>query len=250
MDEHILIHASGSNSARAPNSARSSGRRSGRLSMEGKLPVFTSRVPGSPASASREASRHSSPKPSIIPPTVSDCVGGMLVESTRVDFLVSMGTAREAGAKEGVVDAGSGIVPRSGERSIRAIRLSKDVVPDPSDDVPLPMDMQQQLDQQLDQQHDHARQQKKKDRRTLVPLRDPMRSQVPTPRSRDDDAAGGGGSNSDGGSSARKTRHGSMAWMNQVRHISSFDHPLPSTIVFTLLLHVCMIGWSGSINAH
>lgn len=148
----------------------------------------------------------------------------MLVESTKVDYLASMGTAREAGAR--VIDdsdnsnllVGSGSVPRSGERSIRAIRLSKDMVIDPSDDVPVPMDGRTiaALQLQLGQQHDHARQQKKKERRTLVPLRDPMRNQVPTPRDQDD-VAGGGGGTPDGGLTARKTRHGSMAWMNQVR---------------------------------
>lgn len=215
--------------------------------MEGKLPVFTSRAPGSPASASRELSHHSSPKSSIIPPTISDFVGGLPAESTNVDFLASMGTAREAGARGGVEDVSNSLL------GSRAIRLSKDVVSDPTDDMPLPMDMRTlaALQQQLDQQHDHERRQKKRDRGTFVPLRDPMRNQVPTPRSKDqDDAAGGGGSNSNGGSSARKTRHGSMAWMNQVRLKSTCDYTLPCILLFTLLLLVCVIGWSGSVNAY
>ena len=168
----------------------------------------------------------------------------MPVETVKVDYLMSMsmGTAREAGARggemgvadnsttgnNGMLSKRSGAVPppRS-ERSVRSIRLSKDMVTDPSDAMPLPKDVQSlaALYQQLDHpQHDQARQQQKKDRKTLVPLRDPMRSQVPspwaTPRSFKDqnDAAGGGGGNgdSDGGSTARRVRQGSMAWMNEV----------------------------------
>ena len=215
MDEHILAHSSG------PNSARSSGPRSGRLSADGKLPVFSSRAPGS-ARASREASpRHISPIP-------HGCVGDATVVSTKIDYLISMETTREARAKErdeGFVDISlpieSGTAAFRGERSFRAIRLSKDPVTDPSDAPPVDVGALQQL-----WHNDQHRRQQRKDRKTLVPLRDPMRGQVPTPRATprsankvQNDAAGGGGgggNGDDGNSSARRARQGSMAWINQV----------------------------------